>query len=103
MSLFPSCAVPLNGVWRHFFAEVPIPFLTIRKWKKKHDSFPDIDECASPSDNWCETASDDHVTCENQNRGYRCVCSEGYELKPNGIACQGNIVLGYFTLTKKFY
>ena len=69
--------------------------------KTHHDTFADIDECANPSDNWCETASDDHVTCENMNGGYRCACSEGYELKPNGIACQGNYLFGIILTERK--
>ena len=74
----------MSSLWIEF--SVPLCF----SHKNNFDTFPDIDECANPSDNWCETASDDHVTCENMNGGYRCVCSEGYELKANGIACQGN-------------
>ena len=36
-----------------------------------------------------------HQNCVNTPRGYRCTCSQGYELNENGISCTGMTVI-YF-------
>lgn len=30
-----------------------------------------------------------HQDCVNTPRGYRCTCSDGYELDENGVSCSG--------------
>ncbi len=46
---------------------------------------PDIDECATPSENLCED------TCVNQDRTYSCSCPSGRTLANDGLHCGGEI------------
>lgn len=34
-----------------------------------------------------------HQNCVNTPRGYRCTCSQGYELNENGISCTGMTII----------
>ena len=47
----------------------------------------DINECASPGDNNCDT----NAACTNTPGGFTCACNQGYT--GDGVTCMGKYLL----------
>ena len=67
---------------------VPLSNSALLKITKNHFNFisKDKDECAL-ANGGCQH------TCTNTDGSYICSCYSGYQLKPDGLTCQGKIMI----------
>ena len=67
---------------------VPLSHSALLKITKNHFNFisKDKDECTLAKGG-CQH------TCTNTYGSYKCSCYSGYQLKPDGLTCQGKIMI----------
>ena len=67
---------------------VPLSNSALLKITKNHFNFisKDKDECAL-ANSGCQH------TCTNTDGSYNCSCYSGYQLKPDGLTCEGKIMI----------
>ena len=67
---------------------VPLSNSALLKITKNHFNFisKDKDECAL-ANGGCQH------TCTNTDGSYKCSCYSGYRLQPDGLTCQGKIMI----------
>ena len=74
---------------------VPLSNGALLKITKNHFNFisKDKDECAL-ANSGCQH------TCTNTYGSYKCSCYSGYQLKPDGLTCQGKIMIVSYKLAR---